>query len=100
MSVQTASKITSPRSAGGTPTPANPAKLDANPYPWYSPRFWHGMRPGTWWSLCAAHGFRFHPIRWPMAFLVGLITPFNSVMGTVQRWRHGRAIDETEIKQP
>jgi omega-hydroxy-beta-dihydromenaquinone-9 sulfotransferase len=80
--------------------PIAPPKLEANPYPWYSPRFWHGMRPGTWWSLCASHGFRIHPIRWPMAFLIGLITPFNSVMGTVQRLRCGRKIDETEIKQP
>jgi omega-hydroxy-beta-dihydromenaquinone-9 sulfotransferase len=35
-----------------------------------------------------------------MAFLIGLITPFNSVMGTVQRLRCGKAIDSTEIKQP
>src|SRR5262245_46818110 len=75
-------------------------KLDANPYPWYSPRFWHGMRPLHWWAMCASHGFRIHPIRWPMAFLIGLITPFNSVMGTVQPLRCGRKIAETEIKQP
>jgi len=79
---------------------AKPAKLEVNPYPWYSPRFWHGMRPLPWWGMCAQHGFRIHPIRWPMAFLIGLITPFNSVMGTAQRLRSGRAIDTTEIKQP
>jgi len=79
---------------------AKPAKLDANPYPWYSPRFWHGMRPSSWWAMCAQHGFRIHPIRWPMAFLIGLITPFNSVMGVVQRLRFGRAIEATEIEQP
>ena len=63
---------------------ARPPKLEANPYPWYSPRFWHGMRPLAWWGMCARHGFRIHPIRWPMAFLIGLITPFNTVMGLVQ----------------
>jgi omega-hydroxy-beta-dihydromenaquinone-9 sulfotransferase len=76
------------------------AKLDANPYPWYSPRFWHGMRPLVWWKLCAEHGFRIHPIRWPMAFLIGLITPFNSVMGAAQRLRYGRKIEATEIEHP
>jgi omega-hydroxy-beta-dihydromenaquinone-9 sulfotransferase len=75
-------------------------KLDANPYPWYSPRFWHGMRPAAWWRMCSQHGFRIHPIRWPMAFLIGMITPFNSVMGAVQRVRHGRKIDATEIHEP
>jgi omega-hydroxy-beta-dihydromenaquinone-9 sulfotransferase len=77
-----------------------PPTLDANPYPWYSPRFWHGMRPGVWWKLCADHGFRIHPIRWPMAFLIGLITPFNSVMGAAQRVWYGRQIDKAELKEP
>src|SRR5262245_14846118 len=82
------------------PPATKPAKLDANPYPWYSPRFWHGMRPLVWWKLCAEHGFRIHPIRWPMAFLIGLITPFNSVMGVAQRLRYGRKIEATQIEQP
>jgi len=103
MSVNTARENAAPRSAGSTPEharPAKPEKLEANPYPWYSPRFWHGMRPLVWWKLCAEHGFRIHPIRWPMAFLIGLITPFNSAMGTVQRLRCGRAIDETQLEHP
>jgi len=77
-----------------------PPKLEANPYPWYSPRFWHGMRPGAWWAMCARHGFRIHPIRWPMAFLIGIITPFNSVMGTVQSALYGRLIEKTQLKEP
>jgi omega-hydroxy-beta-dihydromenaquinone-9 sulfotransferase len=79
---------------------AKPAKLEVNPYPWYSPRFWHGMRPGAWWAMCARHGFRIHPIRWPMAFLISLITPFNSVMGAAQWLRYGRRIEEVEIQEP
>ena len=75
-------------------------KLDANPYPWYSPRFWHGMRPGVWWKLCADHGFRIHPIRWPMAFLIGLVTPFNSVMGAAQRVWYGKQIDAAKLQDP
>jgi hypothetical protein len=83
------------------PEKAAPKKpLDANPYPWYSPRFWHGMRPGDWWGMCYRHGFRIHPIRWPMAFLIGLVTPFNSAMGAVQRLRYGNQIDSTQINEP
>jgi hypothetical protein len=82
------------------PGTTKPKKLDANPYPWYSPRFWHGMKPGDWWVMCYRHGFRIHPIRWPMAFLIGLITPFNSIMGVAQRVWSGRGIDKTEIKEP
>lgn len=82
------------------PPAAKPARLKANPYPWYSPRFWHGMRPGAWWKMCARHGFRIHPIRWPMAVLIGLITPFNGLMGVAQRVRFGRRIETTRIKEP
>lgn len=91
------------KKTGETPVPApsqKPVKLDANPYPWYSPRFWHGMRIRAWWSLCAAHGFRIHPIRWPMAFLIGCTVPFNSVMGAAQALWYGKKIAATPIEQP
>lgn len=35
-----------------------------------------------------------------MAFLITLITPFNSVMSAVQRLVYGKRIDTTEISQP
>lgn len=41
-----------------------------------------------------------HPIRWPMAFLITLITPFNSVMGAFQSWIYGKRIEETVIAEP
>jgi omega-hydroxy-beta-dihydromenaquinone-9 sulfotransferase len=88
------------QSTGGTPVPPKSKKLDANPYPWYSPRFWHGMKPGAWWGMCYRHGFRIHPIRWPMAFLIGLITPFNTVMGALQSLIYERRIAATDISEP
>jgi omega-hydroxy-beta-dihydromenaquinone-9 sulfotransferase len=78
--------------------PAQQQKFHA--YPFWSPRFWHGMRFGDWMRLCVRHRFRIHPIRWPMAFLISLITPFNSVMGAIQRWKYGRQIDQTPIDPP
>lgn len=74
-------------------------KLKVNPYPWYSPRFWHGMRPGAWWSLLIQHRFRIHPVRWAMAVLISLITPINSLLAAVQHLWFGRRIQETAIAQ-
>jgi omega-hydroxy-beta-dihydromenaquinone-9 sulfotransferase len=100
MKSQMAGQRPAPQEAAGQRPAPRLEKLAANPYPWYSPRFWHGMRTRAWWALCARHGFRIHPIRWPMAFLIGLTTPFNSVMGFAQRLRCGKAIDATEIHEP
>ena len=83
-----------------SPKPPKKVKQKANPYPFWSPRFWHGMRPSTWWKLCFDHGFRIHPIRWPMAFLIGLITPFHTVMGAFQSLIYGKRIREAKTEQP
>src|SRR6185369_13473848 len=63
------------------PSTKPPVKKPApkfHPYPFWSPRFWHGLRFSEWIRLCVKHRFRFHPLRWPMAFLITLTTPFNS----------------------
>jgi hypothetical protein len=83
-----------------SPPVAKPKKAKANPYPWYSPRFWHGMRPAAWWKLCWEHRFRIHPLRWPMAFLISVINPFNSLGAVVQRLWYGKLIDRTRIDEP
>lgn len=44
--------------------------------------------------------FRIHPYRWVMVVLISLITPFNTVMSRVQRWRYGKRIDATPIAPP
>ena len=69
-------------------------------YPAWSPRFWHGMTFGGWMRLLAENRFAVSPSRVPMALLLSMITPFNSVMGAWQRWRYGRAISQTAIDPP
>lgn len=81
-------------------TKKTPKKPKINAYPWYSPRFWHGLRLGDWWSLCARHRFRIHPLRWPMALLITPCSIFNSIMARFQAARHGKAIAATEITPP
>jgi LPS sulfotransferase NodH len=77
-----------------------PSRGSKNPYPAHSPRFWHGMTWGAWLALIFRHRLRIHPVRWPMAFLITLITPFNTVVGGLQTLIYGRRIGETEFTEP
>jgi hypothetical protein len=80
--------------------PAKPEKAKANPYPWYSPRFWHGMRPGAFFKLASEHRWRLVWYRWPMVGTIAPLTWFNSTMAGIQHLWCGRKIAETEIKEP
>jgi len=51
-------------------------------------------------AMILRHRLRIHPIRWPMAFLITLITPFNTVMGAVQSLLYGKKIAETKLPAP
>jgi len=73
-------------------------KKVAHPYPFWSPRMWHGMLPADWVRLLAQNGFRIHPTRWPLAFSVSLFTSMNWVLRTLQTAYHGNAVRQTEIK--
>ncbi len=75
-------------------------KLKLNTYPFYSPRFWHGMCLGDWWTLLVRGRFRIHPLRWFMAFLITLFSIGNSFCALLQRLIYGRRIAATEITEP
>lgn len=69
-------------------------------YPFWTPRFWHGMRFGPWIRLLRENRARVDLSRVPMAALITLFTPFGSTMSRVQRWRHGKRIDATAVDEP
>jgi len=75
-------------------------KLKLNTYPFYSPRFWHGMCLRDWWRLLRRGHFRIHPLRVFMAFLITLCAIANSIGAFLQRLIYGRRIAATEIKNP
>jgi LPS sulfotransferase NodH len=75
-------------------------KPQVNPYPARSPRFWHGMRFGDWMKLWASHGFKAHPLRFPMALAITAVTPLNSVLGWAQSLLYGSKIANTKIDEP
>lgn len=71
-----------------------------NHYPYYSPRFWHGMKVPTWWGLLAKNGFQVDLSRIHIATGVCLVSPFNDVLALAQRIVFGRRIARTELEKP
>lgn len=69
-------------------------------YPLYAPRFWHGMRPKTWWRLLRDGNFRIYPSR--LGFLIGIsfATPFNTLMAWVQQLFYGHKLKQTQLHGP
>jgi hypothetical protein len=55
------------------------AKEKFHAYPWWSPRFWHGMPLGVWHDLIAEHGYRASPSRWGLVGTITAATAFNSL---------------------
>lgn len=84
------------RSPPQTSTP----KPKFHSYPFWSPRFWHGMRLGDAWRLSAANRFRIHPLRIPMALLVAVSGCMHSALHRVERWKYKTLIDNTKIEHP
>ena len=74
--------------------------LRLNDYPWYSPRFWHGMRLGDFLKMLARGRFRINPLRIVMALIIAFCAVGNSICALLQRLIYGRRIAATEIKQP
>ncbi|WP_146532287.1 sulfotransferase family protein [Rubripirellula reticaptiva] len=66
------------------PPQSSAKKADFHRYPFYSPRFWHGMRPATWWGLLKNGHFRIHPTRYGILIGVTLATPVNTILAGLQ----------------
>ncbi len=81
-------------------TRATQKQLKLNTYPFWSPRFWHGMRTRDFLRLLSRNGWRIHPLRWAMALILMPITTVNSALYRLQSLLYGRRIQETKITQP
>jgi omega-hydroxy-beta-dihydromenaquinone-9 sulfotransferase len=81
-------------------SPQGAQSANFNAYPWWCPRFWHGMRLGDWLDLAQRNRFRIHPLRWGMALTTTGFAVFNSTCAALQRWRYGNAIAEAPIEHP
>ena len=84
----------------GKAVPArNHSPKQINTYPFWAPRFWHGMVLTDWVRLLIRNRFRIHPLRWGLAFTVTSVTIFNTVMSWIQQLFYGRAIENTDTNQ-
>lgn len=55
------------------------------------------MRFGDWLRMLVRNRFAISPMRWGLAGTVSLVSVLNSVLGALQRWRLGSAIDAARI---
>jgi len=69
-------------------------------YPFYAPRFWHGMLPNTWLKLLASGKFHIHPTRFPLAFGVSATTPFNASLAALQKIIYSSRLRSAEMHGP
>ncbi|WP_230627806.1 sulfotransferase family protein [Roseiconus lacunae] len=69
-------------------------------YPFYAPRFWHGMRPLTWLRLLREGSFQVHPSRWSHLLGVSLAVPANTVLSGIQKLVFGRRLAAAELHGP
>jgi hypothetical protein len=45
-------------------------------------------------------GFRVHPLRVPMAFMISGCTVFNSTLHLCQRWRYAKRLEQVQVDPP
>jgi len=77
--------------------PATKPNEKYHSYPFWAPRFWHGMRTGTVLKLMARSKFRITPWRWFLAFNIVLISLSNSLLAGLHRLIYGRRIEKTQL---
>ncbi|MGI9457230.1 MAG: sulfotransferase family protein [Aeoliella sp.] len=65
-----------------------------------APRFWHGMRLGTWLSLLATRECRLTPRSMITAATITPVSGFNSVAAAWQNLRFGRRIHRQLLAEP
>ncbi|TWU16282.1 Sulfotransferase domain protein [Allorhodopirellula heiligendammensis] len=76
------------------------SQSSVNRYPFYSPRFWHGMRPLTWFRLLRQGDFSISPSRMGLAVSVSLATPFNTLLLGLQNLVFRRRLRAAELHGP
>ena len=72
----------------------------ANAFPWYSPKFWHGMRFSTWMRSLARNRFIVSPSRLPAALSITGFSALNSGAAAAEELIYGKKIAQTELTEP
>jgi hypothetical protein len=102
MATDTAPPPPAPASAPASKTKSGAATPGGkfHRYPWWAPRFWHGMTLGVWLRFAANNRFRISPTRWPMAVGITIVSIFNTALWLLQQLLLGRRIARSSIEHP
>ena len=76
------------------------SKKDYHAYPWWSPRFWHGMPLEVWLPLVAEHRARASLSRWGLMATITTAAGFNSLAEPLCRARFRRQLQEASPTDP
>ena len=79
-----------------TPKPAR----DYHAYPWWSPRFWHGMPLGVWFDLLRENHWKVAPSRLGLLGTITAAAAFNSLAEPLCRARFRRQLAEPPPTEP
>ncbi len=71
-----------------------------NPVPWYTPRFWHGMRFSSWYSVLARNQFDVGFCKLHTAASITCVTGLNSLLAALDKVFYSRKVAEVEVTQP
>ena len=69
-------------------------------YPWWSPRFWHGMPLGVWLDIVREHGARASFSRWGLMATVTAMAGFNSLLVPLSDARYRRRLRDQPATEP
>lgn len=76
------------------------AKEKFHSYPWWSPRFWHGMPLGVWLDLVAEHGGRIAASRLGLLGTITTAAAFNSIAEPLSSARYRRQLRQPPVTEP
>jgi hypothetical protein len=81
----------------GSDKKAGAAKSGFHSYPFWAPKFWHGMRVGLWLRLLFSNKFTVALARLPVAIALMILTPFNDLLYGIQCLLFGRKIQRAKL---
>ena len=71
-----------------------------NPLPWYTPRFWHGMRLSSWLGHLAENRFDVSLAKLPTALSITGISCINSALAGIDSLVYSRRVSKVQLKEP
>jgi len=86
--------------AAQTPPTKPPGRDGFHAYPWWSPRFWHGMPLEVWLPLVAEHRCRVSPSRIGLLATITAASAFNSLAEPLSEARFRRLLRQPPATPP